>query len=266
MTLRNSVAALIGWMALSAPVEPQQVPRMIRDAGPPHRLAWVSAEALAEVAPADLRGINTPMRRALEVEAHRGLEKAGSPAIQDLAGTACDQPSFVSHLVRTNCPARNLRDLLDYSHSIVEATIEAAEPGFYGEYPASLLVVKVRQWIRRPPDAEKSQYLFISTMAAHFMVGTQRLCGFPKMRSLRPGEVIVVFLDDSPRDKEGLFFAPPEEQVFLLSAHEERLVPTGSKSSDAAQLRLQELERLAELIPPTKDHSNCWDGNPGAMQ
>lgn len=268
MRLRHCCLALATLLIPSAPAEPQanpqQAPEVIRAPQSTPSLLWISAAAVAkgkQVGPDDLLRQRSPLGQALELQRPAGKAgELGPLVLEDRSTQPCKPKVFLSDLASDNCPAGNLGDLFDYSHSIFEARIEAAEPGFFRELPSSLLVLRVRQWFRQPAGSGMPEYLYIHSPAAHFELGKVQFCGTSTKRIYQAGDSVLVFLDSSAFDDEGLFFVPREVHVMLMTGEKEILFPEELKLPSPKAPNLQELERLLRVHPMKRDRSNCLDG------
>lgn len=263
MRLWHCCLALATLLIPSAPAEPQanpqQAPEVIRAPQSTPSLLWVSAAAVAKgkhVTASDFLWRSSDLRRVFdELQPER---KAAELNLVDRSTEPCKPRSFLSD--RDNCPANSLGDLLDYSHSIFEARIEAAEPGFFLELPSSLLVLRVLQWFRQPAGSGMPEYLYVHSPAAHFELGKFQFCGTSTKRVPQAGDSVLVFLDSRALDAEELFFAPREVHVMLVTGEKEILFPEELKVPSSTAPNLQKLERLLRVHPMKRDRSNCLDG------
>ena len=144
---------------------------------------WVSAEAAADsqtVLNQDLLEPHPTLSQVIERQRTAG-EKSGPaprrtsgerPQVRSILGEPCNFTIVQFDHLDPRCPSGSVQDLLDYSLAIFEGVITSIQPGFFQGAPASLLTVKVGDWLRVPEDGYKAEPVVqVYHPAAHFTVG-----------------------------------------------------------------------------------------------
>ena len=222
--------------------------------GPP---IWVSARAAADgqtILKWDLFGDDPLLRQVVErqrqkLEGNSGRQKtsATDATVHLLPQDNCEAPILQSDHLTDEHPAQSLQDLLRDSKNIFKGTVLGVEPGFYRGAPASLLKVRVDDWIRSSNDYGSRTDLYVYHSATHFRIGPYEFCGYSPDVEPKVKDRVLIFDSAGPMMADSVLLTPRDEKVFAETPARRLALPKQIRQ-DPLLSRASSLDEIIEIV------------------